>query len=301
MHRIELTPGGPACSRLVAGLWRLREWRMDAVQLADWISACVELGITSFDHADIYGDHDCEARFGDALARRGGRGRLELVSKCGICPVTPSRPGHRVMHYDTSRRHISASVEGSLRALRSDYLDLLLIHRPDPLMDADETAEALVALHQAGKVRHVGVSNFTAPQFELLASRLPFPLATNQIEISLRRSEVLLDGTLDALQRLRVAPMAWSPLGGGALLREGDDPATLRLQAALQAVGDDLDGATPDQVALAWLLRHPARIVPVLGSGKIERLASAARATELELDRQQWFALWEAARGERVP
>jgi predicted oxidoreductase len=278
---------------------RLREWQIDTGAILDFIHQCLDLGITTFDHADIYGSYTCETLFGQALAAEPAlRDRIELVTKCGIQLVSPNRPDTRVHHYDTSRDHIIASAERSLRNLRTDYLDLLLIHRPDPLMDADEVAAALTALRAAGKARHVGVSNFMPWQFELLQSRLDFPLATNQIELSVLYLEPLHDGTLDQLQRLRVAPMAWSPVAGGRLFDEGDERAA-RVRGALAAVGREL-GASVDQAALAWLMRHPSRPLPVMGTGKIERLREAVAAEALTLDRQQWFAVWEASAGREV-
>jgi predicted oxidoreductase len=193
-----------------------------------------------------------------------------------------------------------AAVEDSLRALHTDYIDLLLIHRPDPLMDADETAAALTGLRANGKVLSFGVSNFTPGQFDLLASRLDFPLVTNQVEISILHMQPLHDGTVDQCQRLRVAPMAWSPLGGGRLFASGDEQAT-RVRQSLAQVGEELGGATVDQVALAWLLTHPARIVPILGTGKLDRIQQAIQAESLRLSREQWFTIWTASAGREVP
>lgn len=288
-------------SRLVAGVWRLREWGMDTAALLDFIHGCLDLGITTFDNADIYGGYTCEALFGAALAAEPGlRDRLELVTKCGIQLVSANRPANRVHHYDTGRDYLIAAAENSLRELNTDRLDLLLIHRPDPLLDADEVAAAFAALRAAGKVRAFGVSNFLPWQFHLLQSRLDFPLATNQIELSVLALEPLHDGTLDQAQRLRLPPMAWSPLAGGRLFDPGNERAA-RVRRALEAVGRELGGAGVDQVALAWLLRHPARVLPVLGTGKLERVRAAAAAEGLTLDRQQWFAIWEASAGRDVP
>jgi predicted oxidoreductase len=276
-------------------------WHLSDVELLDLIHACVDLGITTFDLADIYGDYASEGIFGRALALEPGlRERIQLVTKCGIKLVSDRRPEHRLKHYDTSQEHILASAEHSLRKFHTDRLDLLLIHRPDPLMDADEIAGAFSQLRASGKVLHFGVSNFSPAQFDLLASRLDFPLVTNQVEISVLETDLLHDGTVDQCQRLRIAPMAWSPLTGGRLFGDGD-PQAVRVRQALVEVGEQLGGATLDQVALAWLLRHPARIVPILGSGKLERLRRAAGALEYELSRQQWFTIWTASKGHEVP
>ena len=300
MTRIQLTDTGPTFSRTVAGVMRLREWDMDTDAIRDFIHRCLDLGITTFDHADIYGSYSCETLFGQALADEPAlRSRIELVTKCGIQLVSPNRPETYVHHYDTSRAHIIASAERSLRNLRTDYLDLLLIHRPDPLMDVDEVAAALTELRAAGKALHVGVSNFMPWQFDLLQSRLDFPLVTNQIELSVLYLSPLHDGTLDQLQRLRVPPMAWSPVAGGRLFTAGDERA-MRVRAALERVGREVGGSA-EQVALAWLLRHPAWVLPVMGTGKIERLREAVAAENIELDRQQWFTIWEASAGHEVP
>ncbi len=299
--RLRLGGAGPEVSRLVFGVWRLMAWNLDDVGLRTLIESCAELGITTIDHADIYGSYGCEERFGRMLDHAPGlRDRLELVTKCGIKLVSERRPEHRLKHYDSSSAHIAASVDRSLRMLRTDRIDLLLIHRPDPLMNADDTAAGLESVVRAGKVRHVGVSNFTPAQFDLLASRLSIPLVTNQIELSVLRLEPFVDGTLDHAQRLRIAPMAWSPLAGGRLFRT-DDPQAQRVRAALVEVGRDHGGAAGDQVAFAWLLAHPARIVPIVGSGNIERIRGAAGATTLALTREQWFRIWTASTGRDVP
>ncbi len=300
MTRIQLTDGGPTLSRIVTGVMRLREWAMDTDALLTFIHECLDMGITTFDHADIYGSYTCETLFGEALAAEPSlRQRLELVTKCGIQLVSSNRPDTYVHHYDTSRDHIVASAERSLRNLRTDTIDLLLIHRPDPLMDADEVAEALSSLRQSGKVLHVGVSNFMPWQFHLLQSRLDFPLVTNQIELSVLYLDPLHDGTLDQMQRLRVPPMVWSPVAGGRLFNPGDERAR-RVRQALEKVGGDI-GATAEAVALAWLMRHPVHVLPVMGTGKIERLREAVAAENITLDRQQWFAIWEASAGHEVP
>jgi predicted oxidoreductase len=301
VSQIDLAPGGPRFSRLAVGLWRLASWGLGDGELLDLIHASLDLGITTFDHADIYGDYTCEQLFGRALALQPAlRERIQLVTKCGIKLVSKNRPEHTINHYDTSRKHILAAVENSLQMLRTDHVDLLLIHRPDPLMDADEVAGAFAALKQAGKVLHFGVSNFTRWQFDLLASRLDLPLVTNQVEVSVLHMDALHDGALDQCQGLGISPMAWSPLGGGRLFESSDEQA-IRVRGALSSVGKELGGASPDQVALAWLLRHPAHIVPVLGTGKIRRIRSAAQAETLEMSRQQWFTIWSASAGQPVP
>ncbi|OAT26308.1 putative aldo-keto reductase [Buttiauxella ferragutiae ATCC 51602] len=297
VQRITISPQGPEFSRLVMGYWRLMEWNMSARQLASFIEEHVDLGITTADHADIYGGYQCEAAFGDAMRLVPHlRQKMEIVTKCGI--ATTANPGHALGHYITDKSHIISSADSSLQKLATDYLDLLLIHRPDPLMDADEVAEAFTSLHQSGKVRHFGVSNFTPAQFSLLQSRLPFTLATNQVEISPVHQPTILDGTLDQCQQLRIHPMAWSCLGGGSLF---NDEAFQPLRDELCAVGDELGAETIEQVVYAWVMRLPAKPLPIIGSGKIERVRSAIHSLSLDMNRQQWFRIRKAALGYDVP
>lgn len=294
-----LAADGPRLSPIVAGAWRMADWGWSARERLRWIEQCAELGVTSFDHADIYGGYAVEALFGEALALASPslRQRLQFVSKCGIKLLAPARPSHRIKHYDTTAAHIVASAEASLRALGVERLDLLLIHRPDPLMDADEVAGAFAALRDAGKVAHFGASNFTPAQFELLASRVP--LATNQIELHPLQRAPLTDGTLDQLQRLRIRPMIWSPLAGGALLNGGSE-AERRVQAALARLAER-HGCTPATAAFAWLLRLPSRPLPVAGSRRIEALREAVAALQIRLDAQDWADVWQAAAGHELP
>lgn len=296
--RVRLAPDGPEFSRIVLGLWRLASWNLPAQERLSLLTHALELGVTSIDHADIYGDYQGEALFGEALALAPHlRERMEIVSKCGIKLVSPQRPEHRVHHYDTSRAHILASVNNSLSNLRSEYLDLLLIHRPDPLMDADEIAEAFTQLKAHGKVRHFGVSNFTPAQFDLLASR--FPLVTNQVELSVLHLDPLHDGTLDQCQRLAIAPMLWSGLAGGRVFGE-QSPRAERVRAALAEVAAQ-HAVSPTVIAYAWLLRHPSRPLLLTGSRRITALREAVAATEITLTREQWFAVWSASTGTEVP
>ncbi|WP_285126554.1 aldo/keto reductase [Leclercia adecarboxylata] len=297
VQRITLAPQGPEFSRFVMGYWRLMDWNMSAQQLVSFIEEHLDLGVTTVDHADIYGGYQCEAAFGEALKRSPAlRQRMEIVTKCGI--ATTAKAEHALGHYITDRDHIISSAEQSLTNLATDYLDLLLIHRPDPLMDADEVAEAFLALHQSGKVRHFGVSNFTPAQFALLQSRLPFTLATNQVEISPVHQPLLLDGTLDQLQQLRIRPMAWSCLGGGRLF---NDEAFQPLRDELAQVAQELNAETIEQVVYAWISRLPSQPLPIIGSGKIERVRSALAAEQLAMTRQQWFRIRKAALGYDVP
>jgi predicted oxidoreductase len=288
---------GLALSRIVAGMWRMSEWDMAPQQRLAFIEQCLELGVTSFDHADIYGGYGVEALFGEALALKPAlRERMQIVSKCGIKLLSPNRPGHTIQHYDTTAAHITASVENSLRQLRTDYLDLLLIHRPDPLMDFDEMAATFTRLRGEGKVRHFGVSNFSRHQFEALNRRIA--LATNQVEFSPLHLAPMFDETFDGLQDLGVAPMIWSPLGGGRLF-SGGDAAGERLRAVIQQVADEVQRPFAS-VVFAWIMQLPCKPVPLTGSGRIAAIEEAVQATQFTLSRQQWFEILRAARGHEV-
>jgi predicted oxidoreductase len=293
-----LAAGGPALSPIVAGAWRMADWGWSAQERLRWIEQCVELGVTSFDHADIYGGYRVEALFGEALALAPAlRERIQLVGKCGIKLVDPARPAHRIKHYDTSAAHIVASAEASLRALQTDHLDLLLIHRPDALQDADEVARAFEALRTAGKVRHFGVSNFTPSQLELLHARTP--LVTNQVELSPLHLDPLHDGTLDQCQRLGLRPMIWSPLARGRVFT-GDDERARRVRDELSRLASEL-GVAVTTLVFAWLLRHPSRPLPIAGSQRIEAAREAVAALDLRLTPEQWYRVWTASAGHEVP
>lgn len=292
-------PGGPTLSRIVAGCWRMADWSFTVPQRVRWIEACLELGITCFDHADIYGDYAAEALFGEALAAAPGlRERMTIVTKCGIGLVSPARPAHRVGHYDTSAVHVEASVDASLAQLRTDRLDVLLIHRPDALMDADALAACFERLRAAGKVRHFGVSNFTPAQFALLHRRVP--LVTNQVECSPLHLAPLHDGTFDQAQDLGLAPMIWSALAGGRVFT-GEDADAQRVRRVLGRLAAER-GITVTTLVYAWLLRHPARLIPLTGSRRIEAMREAVAALAVEpLDNQAWYEIWEAGNGAPVP
>ncbi|MEK8127693.1 aldo/keto reductase [Paenibacillus filicis] len=299
MERVQLAEG-LSFSRLVHGHWRLADWSLRPEQILELVEYDLELGISTLDHADIYGNYSCEALFGQALALKPElRSQIELVTKCGIMLRSDERPAHKLKHYDTSHAHIIASVESSLSNLQTDYIDLLLIHRPDPLMNPSEIAEAFAKLKQEGKVRSFGVSNFTPAQFNMLQSYLDIPLVTNQIEISAATPEPFLDGSLDHCLERRILPMAWSPLAGGQLFQ----PDNLKFQGLLSAVSrvaEELEADSIDQVLYAWLLHHPARILPIIGSGNKDRIAAAAASLRLQLSRQQWFEIWQASLGHEV-
>ncbi len=276
----------------------MHSWGWSVPQRLEWLNACIECGVSSFDHADIYGGYSVEALFGEALALNPAlRKHMQLVSKCGIQLISAARPEHRVKAYDTSAAHIERSVEQSLRALRTDYLDLLLLHRPDPLLDADAVAEVFQRLQRAGKVLAFGVSNFTPMQFSLLHSRVP--LVTNQVECSPLHLGPLHDGTFDQAQQLRIAPMIWSPLAGGNIF-SSDDAAALRVQATLQAVALRFEVSVAT-IAYAWLARLPCRPHVIVGSSRMAAMHEVLAGQTLHLDAPSWHEIWAAGAGREVP
>lgn len=292
-----MTPSSLTLSPVVAGLWRLASWSLDVPTRVRWIEQALELGITTFDHADIYGDYRVEALFGEALkAEPGLRRRMQLVSKCGIRLRSADRP-YRLNHYDTSAAYVRAQVERSLVNLHTDQLDLMLIHRPDYLMDAAALAEMFRTLTAEGKVLHWGVSNHRASQFALLHQY--HPLQTNQLEFSPLALQALDDGTLDQAQQLGLRPMIWSPLAGGRLFT-GEDERARRVRLAMQPIADRL-GISLATLTYAWILRHPSRPHPITGSGRIDALGEAVAALQITLDAEDWYAIWTASQGHPVP
>ncbi|MGI2259277.1 aldo/keto reductase [Shewanella sp. GXUN23E] len=288
-------------SEFVQGYWRLAQWQMSPQARLTFIKQHLELGVSSIDQADIYGGYRSETLLGEALRLQPAiRQQLQIVSKCGIKLNVPGGPGCTVNHYDSGRQHMLQSVDDSLRRMRIEKLDLLLIHRPDLLMDADEVAEAFETLHASGKVSHFGVSNFSPSQFALLQSRWRLPLATNQVEINPFNFAVAEDGTLDQLQQQRVRPMAWSCLAGGRLLSD-DSMQAQRLRTELTAIATEVNADSIEQVVFAWVRMLPSKPRPILGSGNIARVRDALASTKLSLSREQWYRIWVAAKGHGVP
>ncbi len=293
MERIEFA-NGLEMSRLVYGLWRLDQDDCSTGHIRAKLQACLDQGITTMDTADIYGGYRTEEIFGSALRGSGLRDRMEIVTKCDIVAPMGRYADRPVKHYDTSRAHILSSVDMSLKLMGLDHIDLLLIHRPDPFMDADETGSALDEVVASGKVRAVGVSNFRPWDMDLLQGSMRQPLVTNQIEFSLTHNGALTDGDMAYLQRKRIPPMAWSPLGGGSLLT-----GTHAAKEALDRVAKRL-GSTPDAVAIAWILAHPARVLPVMGTNNMNRIKALSDAAKVKIDRETWFDLYTAALGHDV-
>jgi predicted oxidoreductase len=293
MERVELQEG-LSLSRIVYGMWRLGDdTDTSPAHVQAKIEACLEQGITTMDQADIYGGYEAEEILGKALTPA-LRDQIEIVTKCDIVAPVGRYAAAPVKYYDTSRKHIRASVEHSLRLMDIDHIDLLLIHRPDPLMDHRETGEALDEVVSSGKVRAVGVSNFKPHDWTLLQSAMQTPLITNQIELSLTAHAGFTNGDVAFLQEHGIPPMAWSPLGGGALMTE-DTPLA---QVMDRVAGDH--GVDRAAVAVAWLLAHPAGILPVMGTNTLDRIRTFAKAFEVKMTRPLWFELYTAALGHEV-
>lgn len=266
------------------------------------LDAAVDAGYNHFDHADIYARGACESLFGEYLRSHPGlRERIIITTKVGIrwAGDGDARAPHR---YDFSAAWIERSCEGSLRRLGVDTIDVYLLHRPDVLMNPDEVAAAFDRLHAAGKVRHFGVSNFTPSQTALLQSRLRRPLVCNQIEVHPLRLAPFEDGTLDSLLQVGITPTSWSPIAGGRLgdKAKADDETTQRVLAALDAEAAAL-GVSRLAIICAWLLRHPACVLPIVGSRRPERIRDAVAADRVELSREAWYRIYVAARGKPLP
>ena len=294
MERVQL-PGGIEFSRIVYGMWRIGDdTDTSPAHVRDKIDACLEQGITTIDQADIYGGYTAEAILGACFKENKGlRDQLEVVTKCDIVAPAGRYSDRRVKYYDTTRAHIEGSIDHSLRDMGIDHIDLLLIHRPDPLMDHHETGAALDDAVKSGKVRAVGVSNFRPWDWSLLQSAMETPLSTNQIELSLSAHESFVNGDIAHLQKHGIHPMAWSPLGGGSLFSNGEVHAALKLVA-------EKTGTDTAALAVAWLLAHPSGILPVMGTNTIARIKAFSDAFKVGMDRQTWFELYTAALGREV-
>ncbi len=284
-------------SRIIYGMWRLGDDPDTSPKhIQAKIEACLEQGVSTFDQADIYGAYTAEGLLGAALKQAPAlRGQMEIITKCDIVAPIGMHADKRVKYYDSSQPAINQAVDRSLQEMAIEQIDLLLIHRPDPLMHADETGEALDGLIASGKVKALGVSNFRPWDMDLLQSRMNNRLVANQIEISLAENTALTNGDLAYLQQHKIAPMAWSPLAGGQLLQDSQSPLGMKLKEMAA-----MHGVAPSSMAVAWLLRHQAAILPVMGSNSIERIKLFGEAMNVQLDRQSWFELLEAAMGHEV-
>lgn len=292
-------------SRLVYGCMRIvgDHSAADREQGKRAIHAAIDAGYNHFDHADIYGGGECESLFGEVLKESPGlRDQMVITSKCGIRFADDPEPGNPA-RYDFSYQYIVDSVEGSLRRLGTDCLDLLLLHRPDYLFNAAEVATALETLYENGMVRHFGVSNFRPSQLGLLQSQCTWPLLVNQVEINIHNIDALLDGALDQCQQQKITPQAWCPLGGvvypawGNTFSEADE-ARIEAEFARQAECYETE---PWLVMLAWLLKHPSGILPIIGSTTPDRIRAATSSLAIDYRREDWYRLLEARNGEAVP
>ncbi len=287
-------------SPLIIGTMRLGTWgsQLSTSEYEHFIEGCLDLGLIDFDHADIYGHYTTEEDFGNVLkSRKDLRDKMRITTKCGIKLNSENRPSHLIKSYDLSAKHILESVDLSLENLKTDYIDVLLLHRPDYLFNPHEIAEAFASLKQSGKVIDFGVSNFSPSQFDLLNSFTP--LVTNQVEISVLHRNAFEDGTLDQCQKLNTIPTAWSPLGGGALFGKSTTPEIDSIKSVLDTLSEKY-GAAHDQLLYAWLRKHPAGIVPVLGTSKLERIQTAHKSLDIVLTHEEWYMLWEAALGREI-
>ena len=288
-------------SRIVHGHWRLVDWNFTTQELLTFTQKLMEIGITSFDHANIYGNYSCEKLFGDAiLFKKEIRKDIQIITKCGIKLVSDKYPHRKINTYDYSYEHILKSVDNSLLNLCTDYIDLLLLHRPSPLLNPEEVAKAFSHLKQSGKVLNFGVSNFTSQQFESLDASLDDKLVTNQVEISPVCLEHFENENMDFFLKEKIKPMAWSPLAGGSI----HNPTTNREKRVFKTISEiaaEMDVDTIDKVIYSWLLRHPSNIIPIVGSGKFERIKLAVDSLDLEMNSEQWFRIYIASVGKDLP
>ena len=284
-------------SPIIAGAmnWGIWDKNLNTKEMDNIIHLCLENKITTFDHADIYGDYTTEADFGNALvSSKIDRTKIQLISKCGIQMVTKNR-NNTIKHYEYSKEYIIWSVENSLKNLATDYLDVLLLHRPSPLMQADEIAEAVGKLQSEGKIVDFGLSNFTASQTELIRQKTT--VSFNQIQFSASHHEAMLDGSLDYMQTNSIRPMSWNPLG--SVFRE-DNEQTRRMKKLLAQLVSKY-GVGSDTILLSWILQHPAQVIPIAGTVNVARIQSLMKATELPLEKKDWFAIWSESMGKNVP
>lgn len=283
---------------IVVGCMKLGQWgaKFSTDELERFIDQCLELGLNEFDHADIYGAHTTEAEFGEVIKRRPDlKSKVKVTTKCGIAYPSDLRD-HTIKHYISTSSYIEKSIDLALQNLQLEQIDVFLIHRPDYLMDPADIAKAVDKAKSLGKINHFGVSNFQPDQFELLNKHTP--LATNQIEVSVNHLQPFTDGTLTQLQKLEVQPSAWSPLAGGVIFGSQDEQSTRIRETATQLA--EKKNCKLDQILLAFVMKHPSGIVPVLGTSKIERIKDAMAASHIQLTHEEWYDLWTASIGGKV-
>lgn len=284
-------------SKIISGVMTWGSWgkKLSKKEMIELMNHCIDNQVTTFDHADIYGGYTAEAEFGAAFADSTiERSNIQLISKCGIQFITENR-NNKVKHYNYSKDYIIWSVEQSLKNLQTEYLDLLLLHRPSPIMNPEEIAEAINILKEQGKINKFGVSNFSPSQIELLSKSIE--VSVNQVEFSLTQHDALYDGILDQIMLKEMIPMAWSPLG---YVFKEDSEQTRRIHKQLGEFIDKYQ-ATEDQLLLAWIFKHPAGIHPVIGTTNKDRITNAVKATKIKLDLEDWFLILAASQGYEVP
>ena len=284
-------------SKIIAGAMTWGSWgkQFSKTEIIKLTNHCVDNQITTFDHADIYGGYTTETDFGNAFAESGiKRETIQLISKCGIQYISENR-NNKVKHYNYSKDYIIWSAEESLKNLKTDYLDLFLLHRPSPLMQPDDIAEAVSILKQQGKIKAFGVSNFTNSQVDLISKSTV--VSVNQIEFSLTEHNAMHDGTLDYMMLNNITPMAWSPLG---YVFKDDSEQTRRIHKQLGELMGKYN-ATEDQLLLAWIMMHPANIHPVVGTTDYKRITNATKAIQIKLELEDWFLILVACQGHKVP
>ncbi len=286
-------------SEYALGLWRLTEAELSDEDLLELIKMALNNGITTFDHADIYGGGEAQIQFGRVLnANQEIRKQIQIISKCGIVRNKDDESGLTPSHYNTSYNHIMAQTKLILEQLQIDYLDMLLIHRVDHLMDFKEVARAFRDLKDQGLVNHFGVSNFLVPQLDALIKEFP-EIELNQIQISVDHLEHFKNGVLERCAYHDCGVMAYSPLGGGLIFK--DPYHNPLLKEEMLKIKEEISAETLDQVMLAWLKKHPIKIVPILGTMKANRVESALKAQNLELSNEQWYRLFAMSQLERLP
>lgn len=288
MDKIYLSDSGPKVSEAIYGFWRWSDkGKETTLKMEQIVNLCLELGINTFDHADIYGDFSVEGHFGKIIKNKSfKREEIVLFSKCGI-----RKSSKGFTYYDTSSEHITTSVDNSLQNLQTDYLDILLLHHADPLSDLEETAKCLAQLVNQGKVKHIGVANFSVFQHQQLASYLSIPIVTNHIELNLLNISAIEDGRYDFIKQRFSKPLAWAPLAGGRILNGLDRKAEL-LRAKLVEIGSKYN-ANVEQTAVAWLLQLGT--LPIIGSLNEERIKNAATAMDIKLSYEDWYELYNIA------
>lgn len=282
----------------IVGCMRWGVWgeNFTTSQYEQKINQCLEIGLDIFDHADIYGHYTTEADFGKALKGNTSlRSQIKIITKCGINMLTPNRPNHAIKSYDTSAAHIIKSVEQSLQNFHTDYIDTLLIHRPDILIDVEEVGATITALKKAGKIKSFGVSNFTTSQVALLQKYIP--VEHHQVEISVTNLNAFENGILDQCQLEKIEAQSWSPMGNGLFTENTEQHTRILAQADSLSKGYE---CSVNQILLAFIYAHPSQIVPIIGTTKFERISEAKKAMEIELKREDFYKLWTASSGKEV-